>query len=600
MPTAALSPPARAPAGPTLTGRTARRGGGGTRRRRGIDAISITLGVLLALTLLLRLWGIKQGLPYSYNSDEASHFVPRAIAFFAHDLDPRYFLNPPAYSYLLHAVFELWYGSGDATARAFARDPTGVFIVARVVAAVMGTAAVWLTYLAAVRLFERVVALLAAAIFAFAFLPVFYSHLALNDVPALAPVALSLLGIAGVLRDGRARDYALAGAGVGLAAATKYTGGFTLVCLLFAAGTDCLRPGRRRGAAQGLALALPLAAVAFVAANPYAILRPDEFLSGLSSQASLAGGADPVKLGSSLGSGVLYYVWTFTWGLGWGPALGALGGAVLLGLRRRFALLSVLVPAPVAFILFMGSEQRFFGRWLMPVFPIVVILAAYAGVETARLLTRRMSVPAVASGALIAVLLLTQSLASDIHDDLVLSRPDTRTLTRAWMVANVPPGAKVVIEPVVPDNWASDVGVSLPWTDTGERWWRYPTWVSSVDDQGNPLPGGQTRFVAVDEYERTLRPELLDEYATKGYCWIVVGSLQAGRAFAHPDAAPQAIAYYAALAARATLAYHVSPFARGASHIPFSFDWSIDYLPRQYRLPGPEMSVYHLSTGKCG
>src|SRR3954447_6539053 len=109
------------------------------------DMVGPALLGLLALTLALRLWGIKQGLPYSYNVDEATHFVPRAIAFFSHDYNPQYFLNPPGYSYLLHLVFELWFGSGDAVARAFATDPTGVFVVARVVAAVLGTIAVWLT-----------------------------------------------------------------------------------------------------------------------------------------------------------------------------------------------------------------------------------------------------------------------------------------------------------------------------------------------------------------------------------------------------------------------------------------------------------------------
>jgi hypothetical protein len=48
------------------------------------------------------------------------------------------------------------------------------------------------------------------------------------------------------------------------------------------------------------------------------------------------------------------------------------------------------------------------------------------------------------------------------------------------------------------------------------------------------------------------------------------------------------------------LEYHISPFAPGAHPVPFSFDWSIDYYPRQYRLPGPEMSVYHLTGGRCG
>jgi len=167
----------------------------------------IALALLLLATLGLRLWGIKQGLPYSYNSDEARHYVPRAIAYFSHDYNPNYFLNPPAYSYLLNIVFELWFGSADAVSRAYAADPTEVFAVARVVVAVLGTLSVWLTYLAGVRMFNRTVGLVAAAIFGLAFLPIFYSHLALNDTPTLTPVALALYGTAGVLRNGARRCF---------------------------------------------------------------------------------------------------------------------------------------------------------------------------------------------------------------------------------------------------------------------------------------------------------------------------------------------------------------------------------------------------------
>jgi hypothetical protein len=395
-----------------------------------------------------------------------------------------------------------------------------VFVLARVVAAGLGTVAVGLTYLAGRRLFGRAVAVLGAAIFGVAYLPIFYSHLALNDVPTLAPVALALYGVAGVLRRGWRRDYLVAGVGIGLAAATKYTG-------------------------------------------------------------------------------TAYYLWTFTWGLGWAPSLAAVGGAALLLIRRRLALALVLLPAPMAFILFMGDQQRFFGRWLLPVFPIVALLAAYGLVSLARWLadSGRLALPAAA--LLITVLALGQGLATVIHNDAVLSRPDTRNLARAWMVDHVPAGAKVVIEPVVADNWANDIGRTLPWTSAGVRWRRFPTWETDISSSGQLLPAGQRRYVLVDEYERTLRPELLDEYEASGYCWVVIGSLQAGRSFAQPHLAPQAIAYYAQLANRARLAYHVSPFGGTRHAVPFSFDWSIDYYPSEYVRPGPEISIYHLQGGRC-
>jgi 4-amino-4-deoxy-L-arabinose transferase-like glycosyltransferase len=557
------------------------------------------VALLLVVTLLLRLWGIRQGLPYSYNFDEATHFVPRSVAFFSHDLNPHYFLNPPAYSYLLQIVLELWFGSADAVARAYSTDPGTVFLIGRVVAAVLGTVAVWLTYLAGARLLGTAVGLLAAAIFGVAFLPIFYSHLALNDVPALAPVALSLYGIAGVMRRGRLREYAIAGLGIGLAAATKYTGGITLVCLLAACAAVAGGSGVRI-ALRGCALALLLALISFLIANPYALLDFSEFASGVSSQASRAAGEDPVKLGTRTGSGIAYYLWTFTWGLGWGPALAAIGGAILLAARRRVAIAAVLLAAPVAFIVFMGEQQRFFGRWLMPIFPIVALLAAYGTVELVRWLRRSTHLPPVLAWSGAAILLLAQSVVSVLHDDRVLSRPDTRNLTRAWMVRNVPAGAKVVIEPLVPSEWSADIGTTSAATTTGDRWWRYPTWLTNLDAAGNPLPSGERRYVLIDQYERTLRPALLDDYAAKGFCWVVIGSLQAGRAFAQPNAAPAAIAYYARLAERSRLVYHVSPFGSGDHPVPFSFDWSIDYYPRQFRLPGPEMSIYRLGGGRCG
>src|SRR5881398_2626493 len=195
----------------------------------------IAVALLLAGAFVLRVWGIKQGLPYAYNADENAHFVPKAIGLFGHSWNPDYFVNPPAFTYLLHLIFAVWYGGGDGVARRFATDPSDVFLLARIVAAICGTVGVGLLYVAGSRLFDRRVGLLAAGLLAVAFLPVFYSHLALNDVPTLIGVTLALVGVGGIVRRGARADFVIAGAGLGLGCATKYTAGIVLLPIVAAA-----------------------------------------------------------------------------------------------------------------------------------------------------------------------------------------------------------------------------------------------------------------------------------------------------------------------------------------------------------------------------
>jgi hypothetical protein len=558
---------------------------------------------LLAGSFALRIWGAKQGLPYAYNADENAHFVPKAIGLFGHGWNPHYFVNPPAYTYLLHGVFAAWFGGRAGVSETYARDPTEVYLVARITAAACGTVAVWLLYLTGARLFaDRRVGLLAAALLGVAFLPVFYSHLGLNDVPTLAPICLSLYGAAGVVRYGRLRDYVTGGVGLGLACATKYTGGIAIVPLVAAAGAwFFVRPevdrGRMRAAAaRGIVLAGLCAAAGFLAANPYALLDHASFIDGLNHQSTVADDALG-KLGVTENNGLAYYLWTLTWGLGWIPAVAAALGVVLLAQDSR-RLAAVLVPAPVLFLLFMGTQTRYFGRWLMPVFPMICLLAAYALVRVALAVGRRHPVLRPTMLAIAAVLLCGQGLIASLHSGQVLSRDDTRNLARAWFVAHVPPKTKIVVEPVVPDGWAQDIGHPSPLTKNGNRWVKFPTSRSNVANDGSHM-GGVGRIVNIEDYERTLYPGLIDTYEREGYCWVVVGSTQRGRAEVEPEAVPHALAYYRELEGRADTAYVVSPYRAGAKPVDFNFDWAFDFYPLAYHRPGPMMWIYHLRGGRC-
>jgi hypothetical protein len=563
--------------------RTAERWLGAERLRWGL-----AVGALMAGALTLRLWGVKQGLPYSYNADENAHFVPKAIQLFGHGWNPHYFVNPPAYTYVLHLVFAVWYGGREGVSSTFAIDQGQVFIIARVVSAIAGTLAIWALYLAGSRFFDRRVGLLSAALLAVAFLPVFYSHLALNDVPTLAPICLSLWGTAGVLRDGRRHYYVLAGVGLGLACATKYTGGIVLLPLLAALAL--------RRDVKGLVLAGVLAVLAFFVANPYAFIDHGAFHQGLVHQSTAADDALG-KLGLTQSSGIAYYLWTFTWGLGWVPAIAAAVAIVVLALRDPPAFV-VLAPAPVAFLLFMGTQGRFFGRWLMPIFPLACILAAYLAVRAVDALAARRPALAPVLLAVGAVALCGQGLVYSLHSGRVLARADTRNLARDWLVANVPEHSRIVVEPVVPDSWAQDLGHPSALTANGYRWAKFPTSRTNVARDGS-IHLGAGGIVNIEDYERELQPGLIDLYERKGYCYVVSGSTQRGRAEAQPKLVPRAVAYYAELERRADKVAEFSPYRSGHGPVAFNFDWSFDFYPLAYERPGPVMTIYRLRGGAC-
>ncbi|HEY3864930.1 MAG TPA: glycosyltransferase family 39 protein [Solirubrobacteraceae bacterium] len=564
------------------------------------------LVVVLLAGLGLRLWGVRQGLPYPYNTDEAQHFVPHAVEMFQRGtLNPHYFGNPPALTYLLHLLFRVWYGSPEGAVRALALHPEGVYTLARVAVALLGTGSLWLLYATGARLFGRGAGLLAAAIEAVAFLPVFYAHLALNDVPTLLPLTLSLLGSAGVLRKGRRRDYLLAGVGLGLACASKYTAGIVLLPLLAAAAARYLNvegeeraylAGRR--AVLGFVLAGLAALLAFLIANPYAVLDYGDFHAELVHQSTLSAEAQG-KLGAPKEGGLLYYLWTLTWGLGWVPALAALGGMIAVWRKERWLGL-MLVPAPLLFLLLMGLEGRYFGRWLLPIFPILCLLAAFFALRLLTALGTSRGLLGFSLAGLLVAALLAQGLLYSVHSGLVLSRADTRNLTRAWLLVHVPKGAPIAAEPVSPDEWARE---AIPGTSTAGnpyRWPKYASLFSRISAGGALEPAsGPLRKVGIEDYVRTLAPSLIGYYERHGYCWVVSGSTQSGRAFADPQAVPLAIAYYAALAKQGEVVYRASPYTHGRDRVGFDFDWSFDYYPLAYYRPGPEMTVYRLHGGRC-
>ncbi len=525
-----------------------------------IGPAEVVLVGVLAAALALRLWSIDHGLPFVFNPDEAEHFVTPAVGMFDGSLNPGYFDNPPALTYLLYATLRAFEALGGEVLGAAGRPSEAAFLTGRLVVALLGTLVVALVYWAGTRYFERRVGLVAAALLAFSFLPVFYSKQALNDVVTLVPLTVGLVGCLLVYERGRPLDWGLAGAALGAAAATKYTAGAMAATVALAA---LLRVLDRRSALVPAALGLIGAGAAFTVAflvlHPYSVLDFASFREAVADQSGTAGGRQ--KLGQEDVPGPVYYLWTLTWGLGWLPAVAALAGAVL-ALRRDVRRGLLLVFFPLLLLGFLSLQARYFGRWYMPAYPALAILAGYAVVRAADALP--LPRPALRPALLVAfaVLLIGQGLASSLRSSAVLAEDDTRTLAREWLRAEVPAGSRVAAEPFLPEGF---------------------------------LDGYPTRPVErpFDVYERRLEPELVDRYAREGYCWVVVGSYQKERGLA--AGLSGARAYYARLEDASVQTLRFSPYRLGAEPVDFNFDLSFNFLPRAYERPGPVVEVHRLA-----
>jgi hypothetical protein len=339
--------------------------------------------------------------------------------------------------------------------------------------------------------------------------------------------------------------------------------------------------------------------LAFLVANPYALLTPSDFIDDLIHQQS-ASGDEAGKLGLTQTNGWAYYLTASGWGIGWVPSILAIVGAAYLFVRDRMRFW-VLVPAPIIYILFMGSQVRFFGRWLLPIAPFIALLGAVGALAIA---TYLMKSPVKARRpAIIAVLfaiLCAQGIVYSVHSSRVLSQQDTREIAREWMFKNVPSGVKIVLEPIVPSAWVQPIGKNEVGKYGGAQWVKFAVGKSKKDPKTGQFVDGAGVLVSVEDFERVLEPDLLDRFRAGGFCLVVVGSSQRGRAEAEPNEVPNALRYYDELDHDAEKIFTVSPYKDKKAKVPFSFDWTFTYFPLAYERPGPQISVYRLHDMKKG
>jgi 4-amino-4-deoxy-L-arabinose transferase-like glycosyltransferase len=504
--------------------------------REAIDMRPSRIGLagVLAAAAILRLWGIAQGIPYAVGVDEPE-IIERAVRMMkSGDFHPHFFDYPTLYIYVQVVVGCLNFLSQTIFGGIHSLDAVGsaeFYLWGRISTALLGTLTVYVVYQIGLRWGARH-ALLAAALLAVMPNHVRESHFVLTDVPLTFLMALAYLLSLRALEKGTPRAFAIAGAAAGLAAATKYYGAAAVLLPLLAA---YLNRSGDRSRLRCVLVAFGAAIGAFLVAAPYTVLDLPAFLNGF---AGLMGANKPT---------------TYTWvgwitilkhlrqGLGWPGLVLALAGCGLAVVRvftgpgqARFGLGVLLLAVYLPLI---TSREVIWARYLLPVVPVICLLAAIAVVSGVSLL-RRFSIPRWARTTLIVALTVAALLppaVTSIQWVRMNARTSTQAIAYAWVMNNIPAGARVALE---------TRGLLLP----------------------------EHRYTV--KYFKTLTQNELSVFAKEGYDYLVASSGAFGRAFSEPQLEPERYAAYRLLFDGSALVFTVRP--------------SSDH-------PGPELRIYRVA-----
>jgi 4-amino-4-deoxy-L-arabinose transferase-like glycosyltransferase len=437
----------------------------------------VALAAILVLAAALRLVGIRYGLPLPVLNPDEAGIVARAWRMGQGHLDPGWYDYPSLLMGLLAPV------------QAFFGAPS--LLAARLVAVVIGLGGVGAAWWLGRRAYGTGAAIVGAAAVAVATTQVAYSRMAVTDVL----LTLAVTCVLALAVDGRIE---WAGLAVGLAASAKYPGAVAAVPVVVA--------GWRRWRPLGRAALLAVAG--FALTSPFVLIHAGAAWGDFSRVQRLArtgwlgfenDPVTPVAYAERLWDAV-------------GPLLlVAVVGIVAATLRRTRTDL-VLLSFAAAYWLTLMPQQAHFGRYVLPLVPVLAVLAGSV----------RRAVP-------LALVALVVPLVWSISDARQLMRTDTRLRAAAWVDANVPRGDRVAADPS-----------TLPLT--GRR-------VTRLELPGPGRPSDPERDVA------RLRRE--------GVRWVVVSGAVTDRVLAAPDSYPREARFYEQLGHGLKPAYSVFPGEHG-------------------------------------
>ncbi len=354
------------------------------------------------------------------------------------------------------------------------RDDANMHLIARPLAALFDLGTVYLVYRLGRQVLPRSydrkkkewIALLAAVFTSFAVIHIQLAHFYTADSLLTFFIMLALTLAAGMTEtSGWRRDMAL-GAALGLALATKVSAAPLLLPIAVAYYSAAPRPPSISVVDHGwhaLRRMVPMllaAGALFFIVQPYALLDAWTFLRDTGREAGIARGIIDVPYTIQYAGTLplLYPIWQTTlWGLA--LPLGLLGWAGLLALgigwlRRGTRADAILLAWAGPYLILTGLLYAKHLRYMLPLAPVLCLLAARLLVQTvdwnpARPIVRSLSVSFV-------ILALLSTLAYALLFSSMYASPHSWVSASEWIHRHVPAGSTLAIE-----HWDRALPLSL-------------------------------------------------------------------------------------------------------------------------------------------
>ncbi|HSC27575.1 MAG TPA: glycosyltransferase family 39 protein [Vicinamibacterales bacterium] len=413
------------------------------------------LAAVVAVGLVLHVWGIGWGLPNMPESWAPDEFSPLRI----HEAIAQRFsggwleLYPPMHVYVLALALAPIEALSALGAVDFAspRVYSTAFYTMRFVSVAMAAGILLLVFAIARELFDPKSAVLSAATAALMAPLAYYAKIANVDVPFVFWLLLSLLHLLRIIEDGRWRDYVAFATFAAFAIGTKDQAAacYPLLpaAMWLAERARLRRAGHPRPAVAALfhprmlgAGAIGVLVLAAIHNLPFNWTGAAERLEAITGPMTAQMQEFPNTQEGHLrmiALGVRHVQFSLGWPLFLVSAAGA--GFALSRVRRDPRPLVLLAPIVSYWLFLIVPIMYHFDRYLLPV---AVIASVFAGPVLAFLIDRRHRWAPLGIAAIIAVLGYSFAYASSVN---TLIDADSRYLAEDWMKRHVPADSRIMV-----------------------------------------------------------------------------------------------------------------------------------------------------------